>query len=111
MKQFILFLFVLLPFCVTSQVNETFDGPELGSDWIGKDRDSFKINKEGRLQLDVKPTVRDTASIGKEIIYSSDMQWEFDVYMQQAPSNENKLCVYLYQENTERYYYVRIGNT
>ena len=44
MKQFILFLFVLLPFCVISQVNETFDGPELGSDWIGKDRESFKIN-------------------------------------------------------------------
>ena len=51
MKQFILFLFVLLPFCVTSQVNEAFDGSELGPDWIGKDRDSFKINKEGRLQL------------------------------------------------------------
>ena len=37
MKQFILFLFVLLPFCVNSQVNETFDGPTLGADWIGKE--------------------------------------------------------------------------
>lgn len=111
MKQFILFLFVLLPFCVTSQVNEAFDGPELGPDWIGKDRDSFKINKEGRLQLVIKPTRAGNLSIGKDIPYSANMQWEFDVYMQQAPSNENKLCVYLYQENKERYYYVRIGNT
>ena len=111
MKQFILFLFVLLPFCVTSQVNEMFDGPELGSDWIGKDRDSFKINEEGRLQLAIKPVREGNLSIGKNIMYSADMQWEFDVYMQQAPSNNNKLCVYLYQENAERYYYVRIGNT
>lgn len=111
MKQFILFLFVLLPFCVASQVNEMFNGPELGSDWIGKDRDSFKINEEGRLQLAIKPVRAGNLSIGKNIMYSANMQWEFDVYMQQAPSNDNKLCVYLYQENAERYYYVRIGNT
>lgn len=111
MKQFILFLFVLLPFCVASQVNEMFYGPELGSDWIGKDRDSFKINEEGRLQLAIKPVRAGNLSIGKNIMYSANMQWEFDVYMQQAPSNDNKLCIYLYQENAERYYYVRIGNT
>ena len=29
MKQFILYLFILLPFCVNSQVNETFDGPSM----------------------------------------------------------------------------------
>lgn len=111
MKQFILFLFVLLPFCAFAQVNETFDGPELGDDWIGKDRTMFVINAEGRLQLSIEPTASGTASIGKEIRYSSDMQWEFDVYMRHAPSDENKLCVYLYQESEDRYYYVRIGNT
>lgn len=111
MKQFILFLFVLLPFCVNSQVNEMFDGPELGADWIGKDRDSFRINEAGRLQLVIQPGKAGNLSVGKEIQYSANMQWEFDVHMQQAPSNDNKLCVYLYQENVERYYYVRIGNT
>lgn len=109
MKQFILFLFVLLPFCVTSQVNETFDGPELGSDWIGKDRDSFKITDAGRLQLDINPSGSGNLSIGRNIPYSANMQWEFDVCMQYAPSEENKLCVYLYQENPDRFYYVRIG--
>ena len=37
------------------------------------------------------------------------MQWEFDVYMLYAPSEDNKLCVYLYQESPDRYYYVRLG--
>ena len=111
MKQFILYLFILLPFCVNSQVNETFDGPMLGADWIGKDRGQFAVNADGRLQLNIEPTESGTASIGKEIAYSPDMQWEFDVYMQNQPSDENKLCIYLYQENQERYYYVRLGNT
>ena len=56
MKQFILYLFILLPFCVNSQVNETFDGPMLGADWIGKDRGQFVVNADGRLQLNIKPT-------------------------------------------------------
>ena len=109
MKQFILFLFVLLPFCVSSQVNEMFDGPEIGVDWIGRDRGLFYINADGRLQLNIKPTTPGSASIGKEITYSSDMQWEFDVYMLYAPSEDNKLCVYLYQESPDCYYYVRLG--
>lgn len=73
MKQFILYLFILLPFCVNSQVNETFDGPMLGADWIGKDRGQFVVNADGRLQLNIKPTESGTASIGKEIAYSPDM--------------------------------------
>lgn len=99
MKQFILFLFVLLPFCVNSQVNETFDGPTLGVDWIGKDRGQFAINADGRLQLNIEPTESGTASIGKEIAYSSDMQWEFDVHMQKSPSDKNKL--YLWKNLTK----------
>ena len=111
MRHFILILFVLLPFCLFSQVNENFDGTELSADWFGKDREQFCINDAGRLQLNITPTDKDTSAIGREIPYSTDMQWEFDVYMQQAPSNQNKLCVYLYQENADRFYYVRIGNT
>ena len=110
MRHFILILFVLLPFCLFSQVNENFDGTELSADWFGKDREQFCINDAGRLQLNITPTDKDTSAIGREIPYSTDMQWEFDVYMQQAPSNQNKLCVYLYQENADRFYYVRIGN-
>lgn len=111
MKQFMLIFFVWLPFCLFSQVDENFDGTELDAGWIGKDRDKFCINEEGRLQLNITPTQAGTTSIGQAIAYSPDMQWEFDVYMQWEPSNQNKLCVYLYQENEDRFYYVRIGNT
>ena len=73
--------------------------------------EAVAVNADGRLQLNIEPTESGTASIGKEIAYSPDMQWEFDVYMQNQPSDENKLCIYFYQENQERYYYVRLGNT
>lgn len=37
---------------------------------------------------------------------------EFDVYMQNQPSDENKLCIYLYQENQGTLVIgVRLGNT
>lgn len=110
MKQFILILFVLLPFSLFSQVNESFDGTELDAAWFGKDRDSFCINDAGRLQLNINPIESGHIAIGRKISYSADMEWEFDVYMQWAPSDQNKLCVYLYQENGERFYYLRIGN-
>lgn len=109
MKHFILLIFVLLPFSVSSQLNETFSESELSSGWIGKDRDQFCINEVGQLQLNIKPTANGKASIGYQIPYASDMQWEFDVWMQYAPSDDNKLCVYLYQEDSEHYFYIRLG--
>lgn len=42
MKQFILYLFILLPFCVNSQVNETFDGPMLGPTGSAKTEGSLQ---------------------------------------------------------------------
>lgn len=108
MKQIILFFFVLLPFCTFSQVNESFDGTEINAGWIGKDRDEFVINSDGRLELGIKPEVAGTASIGMNIEYSSDMQWEFDVLMNGTPSDNNKLYAYLYIGN-DVFYYVQIG--
>ncbi|RHJ78692.1 lamin tail domain-containing protein [Parabacteroides sp. AM08-6] len=108
MRQFILFLFLLLPFCIYSQVNETFDGPEIDSDWIGKDRDKFVVNTDGRLQLNIQPTASGSASIGRNIEYAADMQWEFDVLMNNVPSEKNRLYAYLYIE-PENFFYVCIG--
>lgn len=108
MKQFILFIFVLLPFCTFSQVQETFEGPEINDIWQGSKRDSFIITSDGRLQLNVNPVTSDKASIGMQISYASDMQWEFDVKMDNIPSDNNQLCVYLYLD-TDNYYYVRFG--
>ena len=108
MKQIILFFFVFLPFCLYSQVIETFDGPDIPEIWIGKDRYKFAINPDGRLQLNIQPAVSGDASIGLNLLYASDMQWEFDVQMGNVPSDKNALYVYLYQEK-EKFYYVRIG--
>lgn len=108
MKQFMLILLLFYPFSLFSQVNETFDGPELSPAWIGKDRDSFKINNDGRLQLAVTPTGKGNLSIGRNIAYSDNMQWEFDVCMQSEPSDDNRLLAFLYQES-DHYYYVRLG--
>lgn len=108
MKQIILFILVLLPFCAFSQINETFDEPEIGSGWIGKDRNQFVVNSRGQLQLNIQPTASGKASIGLNSTYSANMQWEFDVLMDNVPSESNQLYVYLYQE-TEKFYYVRVG--
>ena len=49
MKQFILFILVLLPVCAFAQFTETFDGPILNAGWIGG-RDSFLI-EGGQLKI------------------------------------------------------------
>lgn len=112
MRQFILFLFVLLPFCAfPQQVDETFDGPDLEAGWIGQDRSQFVINEDGRLQLNIKPVDAGNATLSRKIAYSADMQWEFEIYMRKEPSNQNRLRICLYQESKTRYYYLQIGNS
>ena len=53
MKQFILFILVLLPVCAFAQFTETFDGPEIGSNnpWID-DSSRYVINEERQLAFD-----------------------------------------------------------
>lgn len=108
MKQIILFLLLLLPVCAFAQLEESFDGPEINSAWRGA-RDSFMINKEGRLQPNVHPAVSGKLTLGLDILYAADMQWEFDIYMENSPSDENKARIYLYKESDVKYYYVQIG--
>lgn len=108
MKQFIVFLLLFLPLCLHSQINETFEGSEISSTWIGKDRSLFAI-KDGRLQLDFSPTSSGSAAIGMNIPYTSNMQWEFDVKMSNAPSDSNKLWVYLYRTDSTEYFNLQIG--
>lgn len=109
MKRIMLFFLVLLPFCALSQVNETFDGTVVDPKWIGKDRDQFVINADGQLQLGIEqPATSGEASIGMNITYAPDMQWEFDIWMSGVPSDNNKLWIYLYREE-DVYYNVQIG--
>ena len=70
MKQFILFLFVLLPFCVASQVNEMFNGPEIDSanPWR-VDSAGFFI-KDGRLQFDASRRAKGVHTVKLDIPYN-----------------------------------------
>ena len=108
MKQFIILSLLFLPICLYSQINETFDSSEIPSTWIGKDRNMFNV-KGGRLQLGISPTTSGTAVIGMNISYAPDMQWEFDIQMNSAPSDNNKLWVYLYRTDSTEYFNLQIG--
>lgn len=110
MKRIMLFFLVLLPFCAFSQVNETFDGPEIGTanPWQG-DLDLFKVN-DGRLLLDITGKA-DIFSIYLPILYEETMEWEFDVSLDFRPSTSNYLRIYIYSTDkpSQVVYYLRIG--
>lgn len=112
MKQFILFFLVLLPVCAFAQFTETFDGPEVNSanPWSGN-LDKFIIGKDGWLHLNGVENEAGKVGLHCTIPYASTMQWEFDVRMEEVPSESNYLRLYLYMEDDGTYYYVQIGHT
>lgn len=112
MKQFILFFLVLLPVCAFAQFTETFDGPEVNSanPWSGN-LDKFIIDKDGWLHLNGLENEAGKVGLHCIIPYASTMQWEFDVRMEEVPSESNYLRLYLYMEDDGTYYYVQIGHT
>lgn len=112
MKQFILFFLVLLPVCAFAQFTETFDGPEVNSanPWSGN-LDKFIIDKDGWLHLNGVENEAGKVGLHCTIPYASTMQWEFDVRMEEVPSESNYLRLYLYMEDDGTYYYVQIGHT
>ena len=115
MKQFILFILVLLPVCAFAQFTETFDGPEINSTnpWRG-DLDKFIINSDGWLQLDA-PLDQKHAEISVPISYSNNMEWVFDVKLLFEPTNPNCARIYIYTDkqtipNINDDYYIQIGS-
>lgn len=106
MKQFILFILVLLPVCAFAQFTETFDGPILNAGWIGG-RDSFLI-EGGQLKLNAPGGKSGIASLKHIIPYASNMQWEFEAQINTNPSDNNNVRIALYDEGGI-YYYVQIG--
>lgn len=106
MKQFILFILVLLPVCAFAQFTETFDGPILNAGWIGG-RDSFLI-EGGQLKLNAPGGKSGIASLKHIIPYASNMQWEFEAQINTNPSDNNDVRIALYDEGGI-YYYVQIG--
>lgn len=112
MKQFILFLFVLLPFCVSSQVNEMFDGPEIDSanPWY-VDSAGFFV-KDGRLVFDASRRAKGVHTAMLDIPYADNMEWMFDVYFSYKPTNKNHVRVFAYATGapTDIAYFVQVGH-
>lgn len=113
MKQFILFLFLLLPFCVNSQVNETFDGPEIGSANPWRVDSAGFFVKDGRLQFDASRRAKGIHTIKLDIPYHVDgMEWMFDVSFSYKPTNNNHVRAFVYAtgEPTDVAYFIQVGH-
>lgn len=111
MKQFILFILVLLPVCAFAQFTETFDGPEINSanPWKG-DLAKFKINNDGWLSFDGSG-LADTCSVHTLIPYASTMEWELDVFFSFKSTTYNNARIYIYRTDkpSDLLFYIQIG--
>ena len=114
MKQLLLILLLFVPVCVCAQVRESFDGPEITSNysWQG-DVDQFAI-VDGWLVSRAEPVDYGTVSIKLPIDYAPSMTWEFEVRINHSPSDRNNIRVYVYTDDMSAAgviadYYVQIG--
>ena len=114
MKQLLLILLLFVPVCVCAQVRESFDGPEITSNysWQG-DLDQFAI-VDGWLVSRAEPVDYGTVSIKLPIDYAPSMTWEFEVRINHSPSDRNNIRVYVYTDDMSAAgviadYYVQIG--
>lgn len=114
MKQLLLIFAFLLPVCASSQLQETFDGPEITSDnpWTG-DLDCFVI--ENGWLLSRADVTRKSASIETPLIYSATMEWEFEIRMDFKPSDQNHIRLHVYLDDQrilglKTDYYIQIGS-
>ncbi|MDH6303510.1 hypothetical protein M2459_000557 [Parabacteroides sp. PF5-5] len=110
MKQILLFLALLLPFCAFAQFAESFSGPEIISEnpWTG-DIDMFSINEEGQLQFVSPKGKAGDASLFCPLSYSRNMSWELDVMLGFKSSNSNNLRIHVYSDD-DIVYYIQAGN-
>lgn len=114
MKQLLLILAFLLPLCAYPQLKEPFNGPEITSDnpWTG-DLDCFVI-ENGWLVSRADPT-RKSVSIETPLVYSATMEWEFEIWIDFKPSDQNHIRLHVYLDDQRMLglkndYYVQIGS-
>lgn len=115
MRHFLLLTLFLLPFCVTAQLSESFDGPDITSSypWQGS-LERFIINDQNELQLNAR------RGSGKDHLYISsvplwDNEWSWRVRSDYKGTSSNCFHIYLWSQNCDIPYtgeaiLVRIGN-
>ena len=111
MKQIILFCLLLLPFCLSAQILETFDGPDYNSanPWRS-DSVGFYL-QAGQLCFDASGRTKGVHYIKLDIPYANNMEWEFDVSFQYVPTAANHARAYVYATGMpdNQLFYIQIG--
>ncbi|WP_102407262.1 lamin tail domain-containing protein [Parabacteroides bouchesdurhonensis] len=111
MRQFIIIFFVFLPICVSAQLIESFDGPNIDSanSWIFEK--SFWNIDNGKLRFDGSGLTGDF-SCYVPITYAKDMEWQIDVNLLFKSSNTNHARIYVYATDGPGsiLYYVQVGH-
>lgn len=101
MKQILLFITILLPLCLSAQLIEPFDGPEVTSANLWKGNvDKFRINEKGELQSALKQGRRD-ACIYIESSCLLENEWSCKVRIEQPATSQNYLKVFLWCEKPD----------
>ena len=99
MKQIFLFFILLLPVCAFSQLNESFNGPEISSTYPWKgETNLFKINEKKELQLYDTPNQR-SASIFISSNYQLNNEWRCTLRSDYQGTTKNYFKLFLFCQN------------
>jgi len=115
MKQILLLIFLLIfSISLFGQLSENFSDGDFTDNptWQG-DLNNFIVNADGELQLNTSNA--DTSVLYTAVEIPDSTVWEMDLRMDFAPSNNNRLRIYL-QSSTTNYpdvdgYFLEIGET
>jgi hypothetical protein len=115
MKQILLLIFFLVfSICLLAQLSEDFSDGNFSDNptWVG-DVNNFIVNGENELQLNTSGA--DTSVLYTAVEIPDSTVWEIDFKMEFAPSNNNRLRIYL-QSSTTNFpdvdgYFLEIGET
>jgi len=115
MKQILLLIFLLVfSISLSGQLSDNFSDGDFTNNptWLGDDN-NFIINSDGELQLNTSSS--DTSILYTAVEMPDSIVWEMDFRMDFAPSNNNRLRIYL-QSSTTNFpdvdgYFLEIGET
>lgn len=113
MKQFICILIFLLPFCAFSQVNESFDSPQITDNYPWRSTNNNFYLSKGRLCLDISGRDKGSDYLMLDIDYSSSMEWESDVFYTFEPTANNHARLYVYATGkpSDEAFYIQVGGS
>ena len=113
MKNLAFISFFLFSICAFAQFTDDFSNPNFSERWSG-DVEHFIVNPGEQLQLNA--TVAGNSTLVTPAVFVGNMEWEFWLRLNFAPSNQNLARIYLMSDNSNlsgalNGYYIQIGET